>query len=78
MKRKPASMWSLETLGRERLSKYFFMRPVPDRLATQLGANLIYTRLKGRGSLAMAKPVAGDWLEDTAEALASGGVSGTR
>ncbi|TDT74857.1 hypothetical protein BDE40_1575 [Litoreibacter halocynthiae] len=26
MKRKPASMWSLETLGRERLSKYFFMR----------------------------------------------------
>lgn len=26
VKRKPASMWSLETLGRERLSKYFFMR----------------------------------------------------
>jgi len=24
--RKPASMWSLETLGRVRLSKYFFMR----------------------------------------------------
>lgn len=25
-RRKPASMWSLESLGRERLSKYFFMR----------------------------------------------------
>ena len=24
--RKPASMWSLETLGRVRLSRYFFMR----------------------------------------------------
>ena len=24
--RKPASMWSLETFGRVRLSKYFFMR----------------------------------------------------
>jgi hypothetical protein len=24
--RKPASMWSLETLGRVRLSKYFYMR----------------------------------------------------
>ncbi|WP_245989709.1 alpha/beta hydrolase [Litoreibacter meonggei] len=50
------------------------IRPVPDKLAQQLGANLFYARLSGhgRGGLAMAEPVAGDWLEDTAEALAIG------
>lgn len=50
------------------------IRPVPDKLAEQLGANLFYTRLSGhgRGGLAMAEPVAGDWMEDTAEALAIG------
>ncbi|SFR53341.1 alpha/beta hydrolase [Litoreibacter janthinus] len=50
------------------------IRPVPDKLAAALGANLFYTRLKGhgRGGLAMVEPVAGDWLEDTAEALAIG------
>lgn len=50
------------------------IRPVPDKLAAQLGANLFYTRLKGhgRGGLAMAEPVAGDWMEDGAEALAIG------
>lgn len=50
------------------------IRPVPDLLAAELGANLFYTRLAGhgRGGLAMAEPEAGDWLEDTAEALAIG------
>jgi len=50
------------------------IRPVPDKLAARLGANLFYTRLKGhgRGGLALVEPVAGDWLEDTAEALAIG------
>lgn len=50
------------------------IRPVPDLVAKALGANLFYTRLKGhgRGGLAMAEPVAGDWLEDMAEALAIG------
>ncbi|MEP3393641.1 MAG: alpha/beta hydrolase [Litoreibacter sp.] len=50
------------------------IRPVPDKLAEQLGANLFFTRITGhgRGSLAMAETVAGDWLEDTAEALAIG------
>lgn len=50
------------------------IRPVPDRLAQRLGANLFYTRLAGhgRGALAMAEPVAGDWIEDMAEALAIG------
>ncbi len=50
------------------------IRPVPDNVARALGANLFFTRLRGhgRGGLAMAEPVAGDWLEDTAEALAIG------
>lgn len=50
------------------------IRPVPDKLAAELGANLFYTRLAGhgRGGFAMAEPVAGDWIEDTAEALAIG------
>jgi pimeloyl-ACP methyl ester carboxylesterase len=50
------------------------IRPVPDLVAEAFGANLFFTRLTGhgRGSLAMAEPVAGDWLEDTAEALAIG------
>ncbi len=50
------------------------IRPVPDAVAQKLGANLFYTRLKGhgRGGLAMAEPVAGDWIEDMAEALAIG------
>lgn len=50
------------------------IRPVPDKLAEALGANLYFARLRGhgRGSLAMAEPVAGDWIEDMAEALAIG------
>lgn len=50
------------------------IRPVPDQVAEHLGANLYFARLRGhgRGSIAMVEPVAGDWLEDTAEALAIG------
>jgi alpha-beta hydrolase superfamily lysophospholipase len=50
------------------------IRPVPDRVAEALGANLYYTRLAGHGrpGAAMAEATAGDWLEDTAEALAIG------
>lgn len=50
------------------------IRPVPDDVAEALGANLFFTRLTGHGrsSMAMADPNAGDWLEDTAEALAIG------
>lgn len=50
------------------------IRPVPDAVARALGANLFFTRLRGhgRGGLAMAEPVAGDWMEDVAEALAIG------
>jgi len=50
------------------------IRPVPDMVAKALGANLYYARLKGHGrdGLAMTEASAGDWLEDTAEALAIG------
>lgn len=47
------------------------IRPVPDRVAEALGANLIFARLPGHGrdGDAMAEPRAGDWLDDTAAML---------
>ncbi|PJK29347.1 alpha/beta hydrolase [Minwuia thermotolerans] len=50
------------------------IRPVPDRIAAALGANLFYTRLAGHGrtGAAMAEAEAGDWLDDVAEALEVG------
>lgn len=50
------------------------IRPVTDRVAEALRANVVYTRLSGHGrdGAAMAEPDAGDWLDDTAEALAIG------
>ena len=50
----------------------FEIRPVPDDLARALGANLVYTRLKGHGrdGPAMAEATATGWMEDMAEALA--------
>ena len=50
------------------------IRPVPDRLADALGANLFYTRLRGhgRGSAAMAEANIADWMHDIGEALAIG------
>ncbi|MGL6210522.1 MAG: alpha/beta hydrolase [Paracoccaceae bacterium] len=56
------------------------IRPVPDEVAKALGANLFYTRLAGhgRGSAAMSEPVAGDWIEDMAEAMAVGRKLGDR
>ncbi|MEJ6392329.1 alpha/beta fold hydrolase [Gymnodinialimonas sp. 2305UL16-5] len=48
------------------------IRPVPDRVAEALGANLIFARLPGhgRGCAAMAEPRAGDWLDETDAMLA--------
>jgi alpha-beta hydrolase superfamily lysophospholipase len=48
------------------------IRPVPDRVAEALGANLLFWRLAGHGrdGAAMAEPRAGDWIEDIAQALA--------
>lgn len=50
------------------------IRPVPDRVAEALGANLFFTRLSGhgRGNDAMGAPRVKDWMEDMAEALAVG------
>jgi esterase/lipase len=49
------------------------IRPVPDRIADALGANLVYTRLQGHGldgaALAAASP--GIWMQDVAEGLAA-------
>ncbi|SLN57417.1 Thermostable monoacylglycerol lipase [Falsiruegeria litorea R37] len=49
------------------------IRPVPDRIADALGANLVYTRLQGhgRGSDAMVEGTAVGWMQDTAEALSA-------
>ena len=56
------------------------IRPVPDLVARDLGANLFFTRLAGhgRGGAAMAEPHAGDWLTDLNEALAIGQRLGER
>jgi len=56
------------------------IRPVPDEVAKALGANLFFTRLAGHGrdGAAMAEPVAGDWIEDMAEAMAVGRRLGDR
>jgi alpha-beta hydrolase superfamily lysophospholipase len=50
------------------------IRPVPDNVARALGANLFFTRFTGhgRGGAAMGQATAGDWINDTAEALAIG------
>jgi alpha-beta hydrolase superfamily lysophospholipase len=56
------------------------LRPVPDRIAAQLGANLFYTRLAGhaRGFAPMGAARPEDWFTDLAEALAIGARLGDR
>ncbi|MDG3040809.1 alpha/beta hydrolase [Roseicyclus marinus] len=56
------------------------IRPVPDRVAEALGANLIYARLAGHGrsGAAMAEARAGDWVQDTALFLEIGRRLGER
>ena len=48
------------------------IRPVPDRLAKQLGANLYYTRLTGHGrpGVEMGKVRPEDWIKDLSESIA--------
>ncbi len=47
------------------------IRPVPDRLAERLGANLVFTRLQGHGRSndAMGEATVEGWMTDLAEAL---------
>lgn len=49
------------------------IRPVPERIAKNLNANLVYTRLRGhgRGGAALADATVRDWMHDVAEGLAS-------
>jgi esterase/lipase len=49
-------------------------RPLSERVARRLGANLFYTRLTGHGrdGAALAKVRVNDWLNDAVEALAIG------
>lgn len=56
------------------------IRPVPDRVADALGANLVYTRLSGhgRGADAMALATVNDWMRDVAEGLAAARAVGDR
>lgn len=56
------------------------IRPVPDEVARNLGANLFFTRLAGHGrdGKAMATASAEDWLFDMAEAMAIGRRLGDR
>lgn len=56
------------------------IRPVPDDVARGLEANLFFTRLAGHGrsNEAMAGAVAGDWIEDLAEAMEIGRRLGDR
>ena len=56
------------------------IRPVPERVAEALGANIFFQRLTGHGSdgAALAQATAGDWLEDVAEAMEVGRRLGDR
>jgi pimeloyl-ACP methyl ester carboxylesterase len=56
------------------------IRPLPDKVAEALGANLFYTRLTGHGQdgAAMATASVNAWINDFAEALAIGGRLGER
>ncbi len=56
------------------------LRPVPDRVAAELRANIFYTRLAGHGrdGAAMAEASLNDWVNDYAEAIAIGRAIGDR
>jgi alpha-beta hydrolase superfamily lysophospholipase len=49
------------------------IRPVPDQVAEALGANLVFTRLRGHGRSgdAMAEATVNHWMMDLAEGLAA-------
>ena len=56
------------------------IRPVPDRIAEALGANLIYTRLQGHGLSgdALATGTVQGWVNDLAEGLDAAGIAGEK
>ncbi len=56
------------------------IRPVPDKVAKALGANLFYARFTGHGQSgkALAQARAEDWIEDTREAMTVGAMLGEK
>ena len=56
------------------------VRPLPEKVAAALGANLYFTRLAGHGqdNAAMGDASLNDWINDTAEALAIGRAIGEK
>ncbi|MFB9952238.1 alpha/beta hydrolase [Rhizobium puerariae] len=56
------------------------LRPLPDRVATALGANLHFTRLAGHGRAgeAMGEATLEDWMADFSEALSIGEAIGEK
>ncbi len=56
------------------------IRPVPDNVASALGANLYYSRMTGHGrdGAGMAEATLQDWADDFAEAIAIGERLGER
>jgi esterase/lipase len=56
------------------------VRPLPDKVAAALGANLFYTRLTGHGqdNAAMAQGSVNAWINDYAEAVAIGRAIGDK
>ena len=56
------------------------IRPVPERLSEELGANLVFTRLTGHGldGAAMAEATVADWMYDVDEALSVARTMGNR
>jgi len=56
------------------------VRPLPDKVADALGANLFFTRLAGHGAdeAAMGRATLDEWADDTAEALAIGRAIGEK
>ena len=82
-------IWAREDRARTPLSLVYVhgfsaskaeLRPVPDRAAERLGANLFFTRLTGHGrdGAAMGTARAEDWMRDMAEAVAVGKALGER
>ncbi len=56
------------------------IRPLPDKVAASLGANLFFTRLAGHGrdGSALAEASVNDWINDFAEAVAIGHMIGEK
>ena len=84
-----AVVWAGERGNRTRYSVVYLhgfsatkeeIRPVPDKVAAALGANLYFARLAGHGrdGAAMAEARVNDWVHDVAEALAIGRRLGER